>query len=411
MNLSRSLKWAMACAGMIAGTASAQTLVSDTFAGQNADTLANDLVGWQSIGANDVSKLVDMGQDFAWSNVFFATSNPLTNSTDSMVLELNTEGDTLQRSIAGADFTADPIYIDMMVKFVLSEDEPDIPSGDVKTLIFANASSNLVVYSSDGVNIYGFSELAGPGIDPEQWYRLTLTWFNWEDAGGLATMKIQLNGGEYLTGALGFNEEFGTGAYNFVSAASVVEDTTLSFIEFQGTGFIDELVVTYDEPEFGDSIDIPGTYFASDTGRPVDPQDLAKWLQRYNVMGAEQPGMFDAFLLNADPYADTPDLMIMSIEQDGADSIITIGVGDGAIGLPDFLEYADESVPPEDVLYPNGRLFLTLAETLGDLKTATPVQIDLKNVNAGSGITVDHLTGKVTVPMGANKFIRAKVIQ
>ena len=90
---------------------------------------------------------------------------------------LDTEGDATK-------FAAQNIYVDTMVNFVVSEDDPSFADmDDVKIAVFANATSNLVI--RHGVHVYVDEEIGWDvvptntvteiNIDPEDWYRLTVT--------------------------------------------------------------------------------------------------------------------------------------------------------------------------------------------------------------------------------------------
>jgi len=319
MKLTKGLIWAMVCAGATAFTVSAQNVwVDDAFdfpseVGENIWGVSGP--DWSRSGLNDDSKIV---QADAARLAFNVISTPLTNATDTLVLELNTEGDTLIRTLPnGISFDNDrtdpvnllpqPVYVDMMVKFVLSEEFPDEPDTAVKALLFAKANEvtgipYLQVWNGTGVDGQ-FTELDAV-IDPEQWYRLTLTWDYW-DADYMAMFSIHLNGKLLISGDGWTDKEDPLGAWAspgpwFMTAALDTTDTTLSSIEFQGTGFIDELVVTDVAPDFGE----PGTddnYNFASSGTIVSAKAFNAWVALYNVQGSENAKMLTAFLLNVAP--------------------------------------------------------------------------------------------------------------
>ena len=318
MNLTKSLKWAMSCAAITALSASATDWVIDDFyfnsSGYAGRPILHYTDDWSATG-EDASKIA--ASDLAFE-AFCDCDKPLGQTTDNLVLELNTEGATLIRTIdGGAPFSAvNPVYVDMMVKFVLSEEEPNPPAG-AQALIYANSDSNLVVYSSeDGGSNVAFSELEGAVIDPEQWYRLTLTWTVWGDF-DLSIFSVQLNGIGPFTSAAGFTLlGFDQGGCWHVAAADS-SITTLSSIEFQGTGFIDELVVTDAVPDFGNLSGDPN--FANDSNLPtVNATNYQTW-QNANATsisnaGGVQSWMYNAYLLNVDPGTAEAKLVITSIE-------------------------------------------------------------------------------------------------
>jgi len=405
MNLTKSLKWAMVCAGVTVLSASAGDWIAETFdfyLGSPGGTPAGRITGWTGNGDDSKISIDETGTHGG----FGACTTPLTNATDHIVLELNTEGTTLTRDLTGGltpvDFEFVPVYVDMMVKFVLSEDTPAIPDGDVKALLYANVDSNLVVYAGVGDGTAAFSELDAQ-INPDQWYRLTLEWFYWLGAGSSA-FTIQINGASPLTSEeAGWNEDFSFGGSWFLTASQAPLDTTLVGIEFQGTGFIDELVVTDILPDFGDG----GPLFAG--VKPVDPTKYNQWKSNYNV-GNENPNMWKAYHFNVKPGAAPLNvgLQILTITQNGTDSLITIGATDGD---GTNVTYAKDNAPLSGYagrkLYPNGTLYLRRAQTLGNWDQG--VVIDLKTVGSSQawGVTVDN-NGNVTVDMtGGYNFIQA----
>jgi len=342
MNLTKSLKWAMICAGATAFSVSAQNVwVDDTFdipgGNPGVHIWTADGGNWARSGDNDASVIANADPA---RNAFNASSTPL-EGTDDLVLELNTEGDTLIRTLpSGIDFKLAPVYVDMMVKFVLSEEEPDVPSGSVKAMVFANANSNLVVYSSDmagGV----FSELDAQ-VNPENWYRLTLTW-RWDDIWEHAFFQIELNGNA-IVGPSGFawnlDDYYDPDGTWFITVP--LTDTDLSSIEFQGTGFIDELVVTDIEPDFGDPV---SDVFFAGTNNKVDLADYTAWLFAKGLGTPENntanAGMWKAYLLNVDPGNGSIEAKLTIIDivpATGGGAIVQLGAVNG-LGNP--VEFKD----------------------------------------------------------------------
>ena len=325
MNLTKSLKWAMSCAAITALSASAASWFEDDFDFSGSATEGRPILqlsgppsgDWKDANGTDASKIAiaDSALD-----LFCLCAKPLALADDK-VLELNTEGATLIRKLpAGIDFVSAPVYVDMMVKFVLSEEAPAEPLDEVKALLYAGANSNLVVWSSyDGVYA-GFTELTDDAkVDPEQWYRLTLTWKFWDDW-YTAIFSIQLNGGEALiSNVAGFDGTTGASGCWFQTAAlSDMTDTTLSSIEFQGTGFIDELVVTDVLPTF--TIGSGDLFFAGDSTRPVNATNYATWTNvianatSISAAGGVKPWMYNAYLLNVDPGTVEAKLVITDID-------------------------------------------------------------------------------------------------
>jgi len=314
MNLTKSLKRALACAGVVAlsVSASAQIIgvnyVQDDFETRYGDgqtpvlghrflsTTPNEF--WESTtGGWDESfyaSAAATGRD-----LFDACKTPLDGSPANWVLGLNTEGQTLTRHFwdVGAgkpwnvDFGTEPVYVDMMVKFVLSEDQPDPPAdGAVKALIYANAEGKLVVYSGNGSGEKDFSVLNAT-VDPNQWYRVTLKWFLWVDAGYFSAFTIQLNGGAPLIGDRGWQEHMDQPGPIFLSTADNPSATDLTAVEFQGTGFIDELVVT-NNPHWPPPP--PPNW--------PDPIAYEKWKDKFNITKVTA-NMLTAYMLGVNPGA------------------------------------------------------------------------------------------------------------
>ena len=113
--------------------------------------------------------------------------------------------------------------------------------------------------------------------------------------------SIQVNGGEPVTSMFGWTEEWAQPGPWFMSAHSNVSDTDLTAIQFEGTGFIDELVVTDVKPD----IILGGETLFADTGDPVDETDYDNWKTAngtsIGLAGGVQLWMYEAYLMNVDP--------------------------------------------------------------------------------------------------------------
>jgi len=417
MNLTKSLSLAMGFAGIIAFTTSAQS--GPVFPGETFGSLFDGdpitKLGWTVLapsggaGDNDTSKGFDATGDASRWN-FSATSTPLEGALDTIVLSLNTEGDTVRRTM-NALFSSTPVYIDMMVKFVLSEDEPEV-TGDCQFGVCAYAAtSNLLVWASNGAGGALDSEwfpLTESKVDPEQWYRLTIKclWLNW----GYGAFQVQLNGKPAFKSPGGWdivNETQGEGDCSyFLTAANVNSINALNSIDFQGTGFIDELVVTWDEPYFAEGSD--SVTFAGTT-KTVESEVLNNWKTKYGI-GTEVAGMWDAFVLNIDPGNSSASalLKILSIVQNGTESIITLGAGLEGSSVGDYNQYADKTDVPT-LLYPNGTLFLQKAATLGSWEPEFKVNLkDVLNPLQQGVISIGN-NGEVTVDMDGYNFLKARI--
>jgi len=370
MNLTKSLKWAMVCAGITALSASAAPWVEETFdiPGGNIGDPMIGFADWSSVGSGGADASVIAAANAARGQYKGAT--PL-EGQDGLVLALNTEGAKLVRDLSqlGVDFSSAPVYIDLMVQFEMSEDQPPAPDVGVKALIYADAaSSNVVAYMGDYSGAKYWVPLDGVKIDKEQWYRLTLTWIDLAGSGS-AAFSVTVNGIE-LTEDTGFgcNDEFNNQVWDpgavgpfkwFGSAANEASiwDPTggiISSIEFEGTGFIDELVVTDVDPY------ITQSFFAGDTTKPVNTTDYNNWQAKNSTAitaaGGVKGWMWNAFLLDvvsSNNGATDAKLVIKSIKPTSTGVKITLEAVDGVGGKHAF---------PKNT---NGTLKISRGATLG----------------------------------------------
>jgi len=289
------LQFLSLCAGAFALTATAQTVfVADNFEAEGVgytNAAINDAAGmykanvwgtqsqytnlvWEA-GAGDASTI----QAFDGT---YAAGRPITNANaQAQALKLETEGQTLTRYIAftqddgaGSDgiplttpapvsFSAEPIYVDTLIKFTPSEDDPEITDPNIKVAIFVNVNSNLVVRhkyllpnATLAVTNSVFETMTYNGspwtLNPEQWYRLTLkVWQPSVYQGALQGVEIWVDGTQltHSNGAVDLSTYSG-GGYFFSLKDGV---TTLEQVSFQGTGYVDDLVVARDITPFGGS--------------------------------------------------------------------------------------------------------------------------------------------------------------
>lgn len=153
-------------------------------------------------------------------------------SENTKVLVLSTDGGTLYRQIngeTGIDLTTSGVWVDTMIKFVKSDDAPTLASG-YKMAFYVNGNSNLVICG-------GVVWTNSATLDLDKWYRLTVKQYIQEDE----------EENQVLYGEVRLN---GTKIYPEGDAKALLNDQsgTLKQIAFQGTGAIDELVVTDVDP-------------------------------------------------------------------------------------------------------------------------------------------------------------------
>jgi hypothetical protein len=260
MNITkRMLRFGVAALAMAIGSQAlaAGPIISESFEGRANGTLVTNLPtsAWSSTGG-DLSVITNMG-DYGYT----ATSLPLTSDTHTNVAQLATEGGMLSFTNGAAnDFYNDTVYVDAMVKFVLSDSAPadsSIPI-DTKIAIFANSSSNLVI--RHGVAAGVTNSVTDTVIDPASWYRLTVDMIANEESGGYVRAQVRVNS-NIVTHA---NAD---GGNLFRSALSSGDDanTTLAAVSFQGSGFIDDVVVTRDPPTFVETASVFSYVIAEST--------------------------------------------------------------------------------------------------------------------------------------------------
>jgi len=144
----------------------------------------------------------------------------------------------LTRNFATNNFKDTPVYVDTLIKFTPSEDNPAISDAAIKAAVFVNASSNLVVYHGVVDSTPTNTDLAYK-IDPTQWYRLTILMGKFYN-GTTAGFKIYIND----IGITNNEAYLDSGAQPGDWFKSASDDPTLSAVAFQGTGMVDELSVS-----------------------------------------------------------------------------------------------------------------------------------------------------------------------
>jgi len=281
MNLTskRALQFMTMCAGVCALSASAQTTwVADNFEPEGAG-FTNAAIG----SAAGIYKMYKWGgpsenyyTNFAWGAVAgdasaiaantdsYAQQSPMESSTDSQYLKLETEGQTLTRYVdfvvtnettgqtgpTNVSFVSAPVYVDTLIKFTPSEDAPEITDPNIKVAIFVDVNSNLVVrHKSYGVGVTNsvFTDLGV--INPNDWHRLTIRMAAVAEFDYYSAFQIFLDSGTPLEHPNGMTLSLGKPGTWFWTLKEA--DTTLSQVSFQGTGSVDELVVSDIEPTFG----------------------------------------------------------------------------------------------------------------------------------------------------------------
>ncbi len=288
----------------VAGLCATAMTASASFLGATNDFEGGTLEGVWTGGIN-ATAIVDASTGVTDAN------SPIVGVTDSKLLKLDTEGGVWTNEVTDGSFASAPVYADMLVKFVPSEELPSVDSA-VK-LAIAVTNGYLAVTKDDGLggNVWVGTSTA---IDTSLWYRVTVM-LTFEDPLVKATVKI--------------NETAVTVDGNTLFDITDNEGfQTLNSIGFQGTGFIDEVAVRNDDP-FGSS-----TVAFGGTGPQVDPLELNAWKLANEITGTEDPDSFNAFVMNVAPEdnGNSPVLVVNSI------------VVDGTTTLTVMAKYADDSL-------------------------------------------------------------------
>ena len=256
--------------GMMTSTVLAQASYSEAFEGANLTNVleATGLSGssaWKG-GADDISAIVAGTPDKP------VVGYPLPAAGHNKVLQLNTEGGTLTNELTSAEyFTSANVYVDSMVQFVPSEDLATIDDEGVKVAVYAyiteageTVSTNLAIYhamAKDGGK-FVTNTVTDLDIDASKWYRLTILLAN-DGEKGLEGLETLLQGVQiYMNGVLLTNDNAYAGATwedvtlenpgdgTWFGSAAAEDYDSIKYIQFRGTGFVDDLVVGGGTPFF-----------------------------------------------------------------------------------------------------------------------------------------------------------------
>lgn len=249
------------------------TYLSEDFEDEWADNaLARTTNNWSSSGLADQSSITNpaVGYDPLPLGVPFPLA--YNHTVSRRVLKVDTQGEALSTPALDAGFANAKVYVDMMAKFGVSEELPVAVSNDVtaKASIFfhaAGAITNLVVFhgqkSETGFGAPLFTSVSN-GLDPNAWYRLTITLDATTNNAGAEAFSIRING-EPVISPLAYSDTWKTQIFNpsfgpdggswFLSAsrrqgASGTNLTTFTGLTFDGEGLVDDLVVTPYQPTF-----------------------------------------------------------------------------------------------------------------------------------------------------------------
>lgn len=266
------------------GTAPAQNSIpyAESFESWTNFSIINTNANWYS-PASDLSCITN------WDITSLLPANctaPLNSSTHYNVLKLNTEDGVLTNNFGGADISDQTIYLDTLIQFVPSETTPTtLTSGSgIKAAVYMDVSSNLVIYHGivstlDGSLSGSTNETTTAKINPTNWYRLTIAFdasytvsHGWVP--DLEMFQVRTNGiavqnpnayndnWKDLWEAIpdtGFVPETSpTGTWFRSAVPSGGSSRNLQSLCFQGTGYLDDLVVSTVTPTY--SLSGPSSY-------------------------------------------------------------------------------------------------------------------------------------------------------
>jgi hypothetical protein len=211
-------------AGLCLTALTAPAAMVKTNAFENGETQT----GW-FVGTNDTLSTRSVTNDSINGRSAYAGTTPLTGTANERVLKLDTEG-AIWTNQVNASFESNPLYTDMLVKFVPSEDLPTfVPAdgGKFAIAIKANAGgTNVLNLANNNGSSFSWSETAQE-ISTSLWYRVTVKFY----VEGESTLsQVYVNGS-----AVG-------------SPLLMNADINYTSIGFQGTGYIDEVVIRDDDP-------------------------------------------------------------------------------------------------------------------------------------------------------------------
>ena len=221
--------------------------------------------GWStSDPLSDQSRIVNLPCTLSPSN------QPLPSATHTNVLRVDTQGAMLTNSFGtGLAMSGLMTYVDMAVQWNPGDvDLAPLTTTDtgVKCGVYANTSSNLMVYhgvaDAGGRLLSNVTDATAVSIDPTNWYRLTITIDATASnaAGAPAMFRVKVNGVSIThaaayadswrpqfnaSGVLPATSPSGTWFRLATTNAFALKLTSLNF---QGTGYLDDLVVTNGDP-------------------------------------------------------------------------------------------------------------------------------------------------------------------
>ncbi len=144
-------------------------------------------------------------------------------------------------------------WVDVVVKPVLTDTEPEMPTAGALAACYFNASSNLVVMHSPSYGNLAWLEIPDVSLAENEWIRLTIA-ANMADGDDFDDFvryyQIYINA-TVVTNAAAYqlpSSLSGTGGSWFLSGAPITRTGPITNVTISGTGYLDDLVVTSTAP-------------------------------------------------------------------------------------------------------------------------------------------------------------------
>jgi len=336
------------------------------FTDATAGSAVTNLNGW-STGSADMSVITNLVDGYSLTGVAYPI-NDYVHTLSNKVIKLNTEGDTLTNSFVGGtgtSFDGTNMYVDMMANFVVSEDLPTAIANDygVKSAVFLKADSattNLYVYHGlrgGGTNqAPTFSIITNASaVLPGTWYRLTIEMASYySDPNRAEAFRVKVNGAVmYGSNTMAYGDNWRSRVFNdpdnapdggawFMSAARRPGSSpnesmyNINSIAFQGTGMIDDLVVTTNMPSYaafsGYPAIIPTSWLS---GIPSMPSSFAGYTDDNDATGTPEERIIKEWLLNTSPLvSNAVDFAVTCITNNAGavDVAVNLAISPAALG-------------------------------------------------------------------------------
>ena len=324
--------------GIAAMASSALGYISyDSFESYSEAVFYGQASGDWTVSSSDLSVVTNKG-----AYTFSACTLPLTGTYDlepgpgllsaahTQVLELSTEGETLTRTVSGADTTDVKTYVDTMVYLVPSDGTPDVTSDvTVQAAVFLNSDSNIVVFAGGPTRVdTNRFVVTDQTVAPETWVRLTILMDYETDEVTFGEVdqcffKVQVNGSD-LTSSEAYAaiptagetpSPVAGGIYLRAANAGDADETKMNSVALKGTGMIDDFVVTDQTPDFiGGEEEEPYVTWATALGATETGPTSNEDGDAYTLL--------EEYLMGTDPTASTS-WAIETISVDGS-GILTL---------------------------------------------------------------------------------------